>query len=244
MPYQNLRGHDAFCHYVQTIDFDSLAREARMSFVQREYSSLFRLHDHDALDKPITIDTVLEGYDGDKAGRKPFIIARLSKLVGIDSPYPLEEARSVWLEILDMLFAGVAFQVFDGAHIKAEFAVTVDVTKGVQRFGCSMGSRTPLTGAEWAEALVRMADLDFCCNLDQIQEATQKFGLVGTSLKKPARWCRLLHVYSVVFMRAGGEASSPLKFRGSSSAGDTRPQRDAGARALLAAANRFTVPGS
>ena len=189
MPYQILRGHDAFCHYVQTIDFDSLAKDARLSFVQRDYSSLFRLHDHDALDSPITIDTVLEGYDGEKAGRKPFIIARLTRLLGNDPLYPLEEARSVWLEILDMLFAGLAFNVFDEANIKAEFAVTVDVTKNVQRFGCSAGSKTPwsLTGAEWAEALVRMADLDLCANLDQIQEATQKFGLVGTTLKKPPR---------------------------------------------------------
>ena len=65
--------------------------------------------------------------------------------------------------------------------------------------------------------------LDYSSTLKELQEATQKFGVLGTGLNKPQRWCRLLHVYTVIFLKAVGDNCSPLKFK-STAGGYTHPK--------------------
>ena len=84
MPYKNLRGHGEFCTLVQALSFDRLANDARLYFIVKEgYNSSFRLHVHvDLVTSATVTDVFLVGYAGPQAGRRPFILSRLSKLVG------------------------------------------------------------------------------------------------------------------------------------------------------------------
>ena len=245
--YANLKGHDEFCEFVQSIQFDQLAAKCVRYYVDKEYSSLLRLHDDELRESTLRVSTELIGYEGPKKGRVGFIRSRLITFLGKDAMFKIEILRSVWLEVLDMLFAGLALNVFDETVIKEEFAVGVDISKRVAKFGHNGATGKKLSAIEWAEALLVFAQLDFSISLDRMLEATQRFSLIGTTLSRARRWCRLLHVYTVVFLKAGGDVQSPLRFKTSGAGGpsdfELLVQRQA-AMALVKASAAFAAPSS
>ena len=122
-----------------------------------------------------------------------------------------------WLEILDMVLCGVHLKIIKTPQVVAEFREETNFEVGIRDFGRDPG-KLLLSPSSWADLPIIMSTIDYetrwtAVNENGIEDLVRPYSVVGTAATVGARWCRLIHLWSVVPACAAGLLHSGLSLQ-------------------------------